>query len=256
MSPNPDCLVVNLTIMAQIITSALVQAALLGVVFARFSSPVKRATAIKFSSKLTIAKTETITTSDGDGKMVYKLSCRIGNLRKQVQLLRPEVTMLYLSLPQDTTTSSSTTTNGVSYRQLKVEKSGGTLWLGIPAIISHVIDEDSPLYPAARRVQPSSSSSSSLPQQQQRNGHVVVLPKDRIYPFSSSQSQPLFDVDGEVVVLVDGWDESSARPAQARASYLLEEDVIWGEKFRDVLMRTDQGTWGIDFSQFDETVPL
>lgn len=230
MSPNPDCLVVNLTIMAQIITSALVQAALLGVVFARFSSPVKRATAIKFSSKLTITKH----TTSSSGRVVFKLSCRIGNLRKQVQLLRPEITMLYLSLPPH-----HTTTDAISYRQLKVEKSVGSLWLGIPAIISHIIDEDSPLYPAAAL------------RAQQGNGQVVVLPRDRIYP---SSTQPLFDIEGEVVVLVDGWDESSARPAQARASYLLEEDVVWGEQFRDVLMRTDEGTWGIDFSQFDETI--
>jgi hypothetical protein len=83
MTPNPDCLMLNLTVALQTVVSLLLDYSLLGLVYARFSSPTHRASSIRFSKSL-------VMTFDG---VHLALSTSISNVRRQV-VLCPSVRML------------------------------------------------------------------------------------------------------------------------------------------------------------------
>lgn len=85
-SPDPDCTLLNLMIMMQVLTGALMQAALLGLVYTRFSAPSSRATTIKFSKVLACYRG-----IDGYRRLAF----RVANLRKH-QVLQPQVHMMLL----------------------------------------------------------------------------------------------------------------------------------------------------------------
>ena len=196
MAPNPDCTLVNLTIMGQTIFTALIQAALLGVVFARFSAPSSRAKSIRFSQHLLLYR------NSQDG--FYRLALRIANQRKR-QILHPKLRMLFLK------------EGYYSYHELAIspEQGPGDLWLGVPCVCVHIIDCTSVLY-------------------------------------SMLDELKECTIEAEIVVLLDGVDESSARPIQARSSYSVPDDLIWDEKFEEMLSRNPRtGVLEVDFSKFD-----
>eukprot|EP00887_Chlorella_sp_A99_P001013 scaffold5.g1013.t1 len=101
------------------------------------------------------------------------------------------------------------------YTDLEVKHiGGGNLWLGVPSIMAHTIDHSSPLYTMTR--------------------------------------EQLASLDAEIVVLLDGIDESTATTIQARHSYF-PSDIKWQARFEPVLSRFPSGRMGIDFSAFDLT---
>jgi hypothetical protein len=83
MTPNPDCIALNLLITLQSVAALLLCYSLLGIVYARFSSPTQRANSIRFSKSLYMAL-------DG-GHLV--LSARVSNVRRQT-VLSPTVRLL------------------------------------------------------------------------------------------------------------------------------------------------------------------
>jgi hypothetical protein len=83
MTPNPDCLALNLVVALQTVVSLLLNYALLGLVYARFSSPTHRSSSIRFSKSLVVTL---------EGKHLV-LSTSISNVRRQV-VLCPSVRML------------------------------------------------------------------------------------------------------------------------------------------------------------------
>ena len=83
MSPNPDCFFINLAVTIQAITAVLINTSMMGVVFARFSSPMHRSQTIKFSSSLTMHAS--------GGRMC--LSCRVANLKAH-GILNPQIRMV------------------------------------------------------------------------------------------------------------------------------------------------------------------
>ena len=89
LTPNPDCIVLNLMVTLQTVVSLLLDYSILGLVYARFSSPTLRAGSIRFSKSLFM-------TLEG-GHLV--LSTRISNVRRQ-NVLNPSVRML-LALEMD-----------------------------------------------------------------------------------------------------------------------------------------------------------
>ena len=54
--PNPDCAAPNLVVMLQVICASLLNMVMLGIVFARFSAPFKRAEGIRFSAVATVGR--------------------------------------------------------------------------------------------------------------------------------------------------------------------------------------------------------
>lgn len=124
--------------MVQVLCAALMQASLLGLVYARFSAPGARASAIRFSSILACFRGE-------DG--MRRLAFRVANVRRH-QVLQPEVRMLLMQkekLPHGA--------HEYRYHELMLNHiSGGhRLWLGVPSIVAHTIDPSSPLWGVTRR---------------------------------------------------------------------------------------------------------
>ncbi|GAB4823606.1 hypothetical protein N2152v2_010652 [Parachlorella kessleri] len=221
MAPHPKCTVLNIIIVGQVLTSLFLQAVLLGVVYARFSTPNRRAHTIRFSQVMTLH-----TGSDG----YARLSFRIANLRKH-QVLRPELRMLLLrkrQQPSRHSSSSMSSSSGTAHRRRSSwegdewiycdlptsHAGGGRLWLGVPTVLRHVIDEESPLY------------------------GVGLQEMDRY--------------GWEIIVVLDGYDESTSMPVQARKSYRAG-DILHDTCFEPVIRRRPSGFLGVDFSSFDLT---
>jgi len=202
-SPNPDCIPVNLAILAQVLTGALMQAALLGLVFARFASPSTCGATIKFSSVMV----------NYEGQDGYRhIAFRVANLRKH-QVLRPKITMLLIRKVGD---EFSDLSHDYTYKELKVDNLTGHngLWLGIPSIISHIVDESSPLF--------------GLHEDDMREREM------------------------EFVILLDGIDEMTSTAMQARYSYS-PDDIVWNSIFMGILTRGESGILTADYLCFDTT---
>lgn len=104
LTPNPDCIVLNLMVTLQTVVSLLLDYSILGLVYARFSSPTLRAGSIRFSKSL-------LMTLEG-GHLV--LSTRISNVRRQ-NVLSPSVRML-LALEMDDADDESCEEHGFPLR--------------------------------------------------------------------------------------------------------------------------------------------
>ena len=130
-SPDPDCIFVNVAILCEVLTAALLQAALFGLVFARFATPSTRGSTIQFSSVMVLQ----------ERAESQVLACRIANLRHH-QVLRPRVTMLMI---QKVWLGGNEI--DYVYKELKLRNStmGEVIWLGLPSTFIHVIDDESPL---------------------------------------------------------------------------------------------------------------
>ena len=121
------------------------------------------------------------------------------------------------------------------------DRFGSHLWMGLPQVVVHRIDEKSPLLPAAplwfdaggsaHRYPPPSSSESMSP-----SAEVDVLGSGGGSTDSSSKLECiqhfLMDRDVELVVLVEGTDEGTGATTQARHSYKLC-DIAWNHRFAD-----------------------
>lgn len=132
LAPDPDCASINVLVMFQVISSALVNYCMMGVVFARFSAPYKRSETVRFSKRAVVNR-------HSSGYMC--LSLQVANVRKHT-LLKPQVEML-LSIPDSASQSTCI------IRDMEIEdtrSSMANLKLGLPALITHVIRPTSPLY--------------------------------------------------------------------------------------------------------------
>ena len=112
------------------------QAALLGLVYARFASPARARSTIRFSRALAAGR------DPRDG--AWRLAFRVASLRRH-QVLRPEVHMLMVSREETPGTGALEW----RYRELALEHvtgAGTRLWLGVPSVLAHRVDARSPLW--------------------------------------------------------------------------------------------------------------
>ncbi|KAG2443315.1 hypothetical protein HYH02_009382 [Chlamydomonas schloesseri] len=131
--PNPECVLVNLTVMLQVIASSLVNFIMLGLVFARFSAPYKRASTIRFSSVMVCNRHPV--------SGYWCLSLRVANIRKH-QILKPSLRMVLTAV--DSITPSNYLFEHLPIDSLHTQETN--LELGFPANVTHVITPSSPLY--------------------------------------------------------------------------------------------------------------
>ncbi|KAL6747040.1 hypothetical protein V8C86DRAFT_2922370 [Haematococcus lacustris] len=132
LHPNPDCSFINFCVMIQGIAASLVNFIMLGVVFARFSAPFKRAGSVRFSKVAVVNRH-----SSG----FWSISIRVANLRKH-QILQPSIRMVVTAV-------DSITPSFYHHEQLQVDgayKQLTNLELGFPAHVTHVITPESFLY--------------------------------------------------------------------------------------------------------------
>ncbi|KAG7333143.1 hypothetical protein KOW79_003278 [Hemibagrus wyckioides] len=68
-------------------------------------------------------------------------------------------------------------------------------------------------------------------------------------------SDTLLQQEFELVVFLDGIDESTSSSCQVRTSYIPQE-IKWGYKFLPFISRSKEGKYHVDFSNFDKVEPI
>lgn len=197
-----------IVLQAQSVLGDFLDAFLLGLTFAKMSRPRDRAKTVKFSSSATIALR--------DNKMC--LMFRVGDIRKsqiveahiRAQLFRKLKTTEGTELPfyqQDLRLC-------YDWRYCDYDDNRYQVFLMLPLVIYHIIDENSPFY------------------------HITP--------------EKLKQEEFEIVIVLDGMVEATGLNTQPKSSYLNDE-ILWGYDFENVLEKEQhsKGFYWIDFSKLD-----
>jgi len=203
----PDAVILQC---CQSIVGVIIQACMAGIVFAKLSRPKRRATTILFSKNAVISKT--------NGLM--RLMFRVANVRHS-QLLESHFKGIILA--------KITTQEGIliKHHQTEIpvswqlddedEEPADYGHVLLPVVVSHIIDEDSPLY------------------------HLA--PAD------------LAKAKFEYIVTLEGVVEPSGNTTQARTSYLPDE-ILWGYHFKNCIhYAKKENVYAVDLSQLNTLVP-
>ena len=83
---------------------------------------------------------------------------------------------------------------------------------------------------------------------------VVVHPIDERSPLWGVGEDQFADSDAEVLVLLEGVDETFEQTVHSRSSYKFDE-VIWGARFTDIYVKRGDEPVGIDMRRMHETEP-
>ena len=81
--------------------------------------------------------------------------------------------------------------------------------------------------------------------------HVI----DESSPLHGATAESLREEDAELVVSVTGIEETMSQTVHARYSYEAAE-ILWGQRFVDVLGYLPDGRRAVDFSRFHDTLPV
>jgi hypothetical protein len=212
---------------------------------------------------------------------------RMGELRKY-HLIGATIRCYCIRHERVATTTTTTTTNTeepgaisleTTYflsRQMKLvhpdQSCGPDVWMGLPQVIVHRMDGDSPLTPTPTWYDAFGSShtypdSSSLDGTSEKD--PLAPPTENTMGDLDSIEDFLIDRDAEIVVLVEGTDEGTGASAQARHSYKVS-DLAWNHTFAPCVFpygetlplhhqrqtrRRGLPVCSIDFSKFHEIVP-
>ena len=154
------------------------------------------------------------------------------------------------------------------------DRFGSHLWMGLPQVVVHRIDEHSPLLPSAplwfdaggnAHPYPPTSESEAIPS----SSEVDLLgggsaTNSNIASKLENIRHFLMDRDIELVVLVEGTDEGTGAATQARHSYKLC-DIAWNHRFADCVLPYSQRqrsgpssldpVLSIDFGKFHDILP-
>ncbi|KAJ9581211.1 hypothetical protein L9F63_023611, partial [Diploptera punctata] len=206
----------------QSIVGVMIQAFMVGIVFAKLSRPKKRTQTLLFSRNAVICQR--------DGHLC--LMFRVGDMRKshiveahvRAQLIRRKVTQEGEVLP---------------YYQHELTVGGDgeedKIFFIWPTTIVHKIDPSSPLYVL--------SASEMI---RERFEIVVIL--EVLFC-----QQPVIFIAVNVIVCCSGVIESTGMTTQARSSYLPSE-VLWGHRFEPlVAFKKETGEYEVDYSLFNNT---
>ena len=192
---NEECPFAIFTMSMQSIIGVIIQACMAGIIFAKFTVPTARQETIIFS------KNATITMRNGS---LYIL-CRVTDLREK-SLLEAHVRMILIK-------DHEVTDEGVYIpnlqRDLKcgveIDGTNEMVMLFWPTVISHKIDEDSPLF--------------------------------------DMNPQKLLNANFELIVTLEGNIEETGNTIQVRTSYLPNE-ILWGQHFDNNVLTYDHANGG------------
>ncbi|XP_072551530.1 ATP-sensitive inward rectifier potassium channel 1-like [Salminus brasiliensis] len=81
--------------------------------------------------------------------------------------------------------------------------------------------------------------------------HVI----DKTSPFFEMTVDTLYQQEFELVVFLDGTNESTSSSCQVRTSYIPQE-IIWGFRFLPIISRSKEGKYHVDFSNFAKVEPI
>ncbi len=79
-----------------------------------------------------------------------------------------------------------------------------------------------------------------------------VTPQSPLY---GEDAQSMADKEADIVVSLTGYDETLAQTVHARHAYAPEQ-VVWGVRFRDILVRLPNGIRAIDYRRFHDVAPF
>lgn len=255
------CYTPLLIVLLQICTAIVFDAVAVGLIFHRISRGAKRSRSILFSDQATVQNIR------GAPHLMF----RLGERRKH-HLIEATVRcygIRHERLPVQSIESSQNT-NGTddSFQPQRVpiettcfvskpmrlaqpdDRFGSHLWMGLPQVVVHRMDEASPLVP-------------SSPHWYDVGGTARKYPDDNSLLIESIQDF-WYDRDIELVVLVEGTDEGTGAATQARHSYKLC-DIAWNHRLADCVhpyhRRERNGpsildpVVSIDFSRFHDVLP-
>ena len=195
-----ECPLAVILVMLQSLIGVTISCVVTGLVFAKFGRPKNRYQTIIFSKVAAICEIE------GVRKLVF----RVGDLRKGH--------MVAVKIDAIMFNHGATDVEVPFYQHnLHVKSEAEDLFfLAWPILVTHTIDEHSPLW--------------------------------------TMSEDDLISSDTEVVVIFEGTDPSSGQTTQARSSYLPSE-IKWGSKMAPLMTKKKAGgQFQIDHSKFHETI--
>lgn len=294
-----DCIIPLILILLQIFVSLAINAVAFGLLFLRLSTSRKRRRTLLFSNKAVIARFQ--------GDLYFMV--RIAELVTKRHLIQCQVKCYCVRHtrqcnPSTTTSSNSSCgsipnnntsiqhqdqkddftaieTNYFQMFDMKLQQSqnhGEFLFMALPTVIAHKIDSSSPLMPPAVWYDGKgmahtwetncSGGSTSIENtidknnEAQNNKSLFQRERQEIETF-------LNDRDAEIIVLVEGIDEMTCSPLQAKQSYKLDhEEILWDHTFAPCLFDTASSRSGgggtrysqschcvVDFQKFHHVLP-
>jgi inward rectifier potassium channel len=74
-------------------------------------------------------------------------------------------------------------------------------------------------------------------------------------PLFGEDAESMAEKEADIIVSLTGYDESLAQTVHARHAYGPEQ-VVWGVRFRDILLRLPNGIRAIDYRRFHDVAPF
>ena len=79
-------------------------------------------------------------------------------------------------------------------------------------------------------------------------------PIDRASPLWGETPESLAESDAAILIILTGLDETFSSTIHARYTYKVS-DLLWSMRFTDILHKTDDGNYYIDYKCFHEVIP-
>jgi Inward rectifier potassium channel C-terminal domain len=276
------CYTPLLIVLWQVCTAIVFDAVAVGLIFHRISRGAKRSRSIIFSDKAVIRRI----------RGVPYLMFRLGERRKYNLI---DATVRCYCVRHERIPVSSQPLSKSSNSRVRIEttyfvsrhmrlvqpdtKFGSHVWMGLPQVVVHRIDPDSPLLPSALwfdadgmpHQYPPPGVYSQLSKAVTSSDSLGDVAEDPLLAAVHSSEADLGaihaflnDRDAELVVLVEGTDEGTGQNVQARHSYKTC-DIAWNHTFVDCVYpynrRQRRGPSSLDpvvtadFSKFHDLVP-
>lgn len=237
------CLFPTLILSLQVLAKLVADALTIGVIYATLARPFSRASTVIFSNNCVVRRI--------DGKLF--LMFQICELRKH-QLNEAHVRLYAIRQETDDFETSNVIANNVAtYFQnysMRIhspsDELGSMLLLSLPQIVAHEINEKSPLMPPSNWI----STSSNLYANADEEYNIQETIEQQIE--RRKIQQYIYEKKAEVLVIVEGIDQTTAGSVQARHSYIFDE-MKWNQTFVPCIRQDPiDGTAIIDFNVFHQ----
>lgn len=259
-----ECWSPFLLVLSQVCSAILFDAVAVGLLFHRISRGRIRSRTIAFSDKAVIQRV----------KGIPYLMFRMGELRRyhlvgatiRCYCVRHERIATTNTIGGHEEATSIATTYFMS-RQMRLlhpdQCYGSDVWMGLPQVIVHRMDNDSPLVPPSSWYDGNGTLRAS--NEKGRRDDLLVQSQEKNFSDLNFMRDFLHDRDAEIVVLVEGTDEGTGSATQARHSYKVT-DLAWNHTFAPcifpfggaeseqtiLLQGRSHPTCSVDFSRFHE----
>ncbi len=84
---------------------------------------------------------------------------------------------------------------------------------------------------------------------------LVMHPIDEFSPLYGKNARSMAECDAEILTILTGLDETFSSTIHARYTYKVK-DILWSMRFVDILHKTDQEEYTIDYQHFHDVIPL